>query len=1215
VRNHLSRESRTQRTLGRIVLALTAVLLLPSTGYSSDPPLFTSDTTAKVYGVIVKVKPGFLSASSPMKAGKESPAQQVTEWTKAAGVAQARVLWQGGAPGTKAVAPDDHPGKRTFVLAPDAGTKAEDVFERIRQLPWVEYAELDRLLTLHSAPNDPLYNRQWHLENKGQPYWSVVGIPGSDNDTIAELTGTAGADVKFRASHDYTGPKSPVRVCIIDTGIDTDHEDLADRLFLTPGEIPDNGLDDDHNGFIDDVYGWDFSGDTPGTPSDVTPDNDVTDTVGHGTHVAGTIAATGNNALGVAGVADSAYVFAAKIFPNAFFSIAAQAIYYAVLRGARVVNMSWGGPYPSNALRDALDYANDHGLVLIASMGNSGGEDVLYPSGYEATIGVGASTANDHLARFSTYNSAIDIIAPGQDVLSLRASETDMYAPGGEPNIHIIDKKYYIASGTSMAAPHASGAAAALLSIAPGLSNTRVREILTTTADDIIDPYGDGASLPGYDIYTGWGRINLSSAIAALPGVFAVISEPQTGAWISGIVDITGHASGSGFSSYTVQIAPGHDPDPADWTTIATSSVPVSAGTLAVWDTDGLEGPYTIRLDAGTDAVFDVPVQIIQQPTAVISSPVASETVKLATTIMGTAAATDFVDYRLDAIGPLPSSVTTPIGEFTRPVWDDTLAIWELTQLSPGDYWLRLSVETGSGTFRDSISVSVEDIFHPGWPVTLPANSHFAVTAVDIDGNGTDEIVCPTNKGLWVLTDDGEVYPGWPRDTLVNHRTPPAFADLDNDGRYEIIVATPDSMRVYTWIGEQYYRWPRPFAGASNYYGVSLPTVGDINGDGQLEIAAIDRDGNIRVWYEDGTAYEPSVSPFGQVNVEHSIVNALPRAVICDLDRDNRAELIAVGDEIRIFDGETGLPYKNLSSSLVASHFSIQGLVIGDFNNDPRRDLAYVAVDEPTGDFFVNVITVAAITKNDKSSYDTVLTLPGWPRYLPASQDKYLLYSMAAGDLDRDWQPEIFLAPYSLGEGLLYAYHADGTPVVSDSGDGLFARLPGSASSVAVVDIDSDTDPEVVLRVGELISGPDKVYAYEADGSFVTGYPVVFGSGSSTTLAAPIVADIDADGYADMVTLQSTGTSVTVWDLVNPYGMRGMQWPRFQGNFWNSGVMISPLYDALYMTRIIELIFEGGNAFPMHEPSDLNCDGQTDVLDLTLMIDYLFANGAAPCLP
>ncbi|MEW5874344.1 MAG: S8 family serine peptidase, partial [Candidatus Zixiibacteriota bacterium] len=860
-------------TLCRLV-TLFVVLAMASVS-SAQIYEYTQPTGLGESCVIVKVRPGFLPPVTGRKATQADPATQVQEWSASLGSLMAKPLWKASPSSSLALARDDHPGARTFVLTPAAGVNPDELVDQLLRLPWVEYAERDRLVQLHAVPNDPLYTRQWHLENTGQAYWAVVGVSGSGNDTIANLNGLPGADVRFLTAYNHPGPKGRVPVCIIDTGLDTDHEDLQGALFVNDGEIPDNGIDDDHNGFIDDVYGWDFSGNTAGTPNVIVPDNDVRDSIGHGTHVGGTVAAVVNNGIGIAGVCDSARIFSGKIFPNAYFSVSAQAIYYAVMRGAMVINMSWGGAYPSSAIRDALSYAAERGVVLVASMGNSGLDQVFYPSGYPETIGVGASTATDRLGTFSTYNDFVEIIAPGRDVLSLRAFGTDMYAPGGEPEVHIIGETYYIASGTSMAAPHVSGAAAVLLSLAPGLSADRVREILTGTADDVVDPYGDGANLPGFDRFTGWGRINLERAIAELPGVFATITSPAHFTWVGGNVDISGYATGGAFAGYSLLAAPGHGPDAADFAEFASGVAPVTGGVLGTWNTAPLSGPYTLRINAGADAVFDLPVFVIQDATASIVSPTAGDFVQLAATVIGTAAGAGFQSYTLDAVGPIPTTTARPIGTYSSPAWEDTLGVWSLESLPVGDYWLRLRLTTDAGIELDSARVTVASVFHAGWPVTLGANAHFAVTAVDIDADGIQEIVCPSNKGLRVLRANGTPYPGWPRDTLVNYRTPAAFADLDDDGKYEIIIATPDAMHVYTWIGEEYPDWPKPFNAGSHLYGTSLPTVGDIDADGHLEIAAIQEGGAIRVWRENGAVYTPSqTGSFGNLAVTNSSGNA-----------------------------------------------------------------------------------------------------------------------------------------------------------------------------------------------------------------------------------------------------------------------------------------------------------------------------------------------------
>ncbi|MFC1476270.1 hypothetical protein ACFLQW_04645, partial [Candidatus Zixiibacteriota bacterium] len=125
----------------------------------------------------------------------------------------------------------------------------------------MEYVEYDWLMQLFDTPNDPLFNWQWGLENTGQTFPMVERYEGCENDTLVWVSGTAGVDVDYSAIYNHPGPQVPVIVGIIDTGSDTEHEDLANRLWHNPGEIPGNGIDDDHNGYSDDYLGFDFSGD------------------------------------------------------------------------------------------------------------------------------------------------------------------------------------------------------------------------------------------------------------------------------------------------------------------------------------------------------------------------------------------------------------------------------------------------------------------------------------------------------------------------------------------------------------------------------------------------------------------------------------------------------------------------------------------------------------------------------------------------------------------------------------------------------------------------------------------------------------------------------------------------------------------------------------------------------------------------------------------
>ena len=244
-------------------------------------------------------------------------------------------------------------------------------------------------------------------------------------------------------------------VAVIDSGVDTSHPDLAGRIWVNPGEIADNGVDDDNNGFVDDIHGWDFVED------DAVPNDDN----GHGTHVAGTIAAVRDNGVGIAGVADNARIMALR-FLNAggsgYISDALSALEYAVDNGARISNNSWGGGGYSNAMSTMLDsVAGSH--LFVAAAGNSGQNidtSPQYPAAYPQNniLSVAAHDSSGQLAYFSNYGvNSVDISAPGVSILSS--------VPG---------TGYSSFNGTSMASPHAAGVAALLLGIDPLLSPTEV---------------------------------------------------------------------------------------------------------------------------------------------------------------------------------------------------------------------------------------------------------------------------------------------------------------------------------------------------------------------------------------------------------------------------------------------------------------------------------------------------------------------------------------------------------------------------------------------------------------------------------------------------------------------------------------------------------------------------------------------------------------------
>ncbi|MFY0688633.1 MAG: S8 family serine peptidase [Cyclobacteriaceae bacterium] len=334
--------------------------------------------------------------------------------------------------------------------------------------PGITYAEPDYELNLIRQPDDESFDELWGMHNTGQS----GGTPDADIDALEAWSKGKGS--------------KNVIIGVIDTGIDPDHEDLNDNMWINEDEIPDNGVDDDNNGYVDDVYGWDF----------VNDDNDPFDDNGHGTHCAGTIAAEGNNGIGVVGVNWKASLMALKFLGSGGSgntSDAIEALEYAILNGANLTSNSWGGGGYSAAMEEMIWAANDANQLFVAAAGNANNNNdasPYYPSSYpnDNLISVAASDHNDMKASFSSYGAtSVDIAAPGVNIYSCQPNDG-----------------YASLNGTSMATPHVAGAAALAWSSAPFLSNMEIKEILLSTVDPV--EAFEGITLSG-------GRLNLSNVM------------------------------------------------------------------------------------------------------------------------------------------------------------------------------------------------------------------------------------------------------------------------------------------------------------------------------------------------------------------------------------------------------------------------------------------------------------------------------------------------------------------------------------------------------------------------------------------------------------------------------------------------------------------------------------------------------------------------------
>jgi len=391
------------------------------------------------------------------------------------------------------------------VLVRSYGAPADAAQRALAANPNVDHFELDALQQLQAVPNDLSYGRLWGLENVGQ------------------TGGRVDADIDAAAAWNLSTGSRSVVVAVIDTGVDYNHPDLRTNIWRNPGEIAGNGVDDDRNGFVDDVYGYDFAN------NDANPMDDNS----HGTHVAGTIGASGNNGAGVAGVNWTTSIMVLKFLRgngSGYTSDAVRAVNYATLMrtrygvNVRVTNNSWGGAGYSTALADAIAASASAGILFVAAAGNDGQSNdaaANYPSSYAAAnvIAVAATDANDNLAGFSNYGpTSVDLAAPGVSIYST--------IPGS---------RYTAYSGTSMATPHVSGVAALAWALAPNATVAEVRSAILQGADRL-------AALQGKMVTDG--RLNAYNTLRLLAGgprapTIAALSVSPAAAALGATVTLT----------------------------------------------------------------------------------------------------------------------------------------------------------------------------------------------------------------------------------------------------------------------------------------------------------------------------------------------------------------------------------------------------------------------------------------------------------------------------------------------------------------------------------------------------------------------------------------------------------------------------------------------------------------------------------------------------
>ncbi|MDD5450068.1 MAG: S8 family serine peptidase, partial [Candidatus Omnitrophica bacterium] len=1039
----------------------------------------------------------------------------------------------------------------------EEGTSVEETIKEYQKDPNVEYAQPNYIYKIYATPlpNEKYIPNDYYVRDDANPgFWredsfgqSYPDLWGLQRIQLIEAHNLFDTNKNGIFDTDEKKPGQDVIVAAIDTGVDYNHEDIAQNIWSNSDEIPNNGVDDDENGYIDDVRGYDV----------VDNDNDPIDTNGHGTHVAGTISAVCNNSAGIVGVSPFSQIMPVNIFSsfNATTSeVTVEAILYAANNGADVLSNSWGPRigyqfYSDPAIENIIDYAYSQGCVIVFAAGNDNIEVFFSPQNHANVILVGATDYLDKKAPFSNWGDLIDIAAPGVDILSLIPLSFRRIPP------------YALLAGTSMACPHVSGLAALVLSRHPEFSNEDVRQAIRISADDI--------ESPGPDIYSGQGRINAYKALQVNLVCQAHIRDVTVTGTYDSTVKFYGTASGRNFQSYKLEII-----------NIDTDEV-ISGKEYYSRIEDGLLGEIVIHnmrdgyyiarvtvknreglLFSGRKGfLFDrlIVTSPSRSPTAVFSGNTVEVTGRA--DLNYTIKWREYHSQVLSSVGVTMGGGDGILGSIDTNTFTGLL----------GTSFFVIVVEDEIGN-REEIVISVDLDRVEGWPIARTGEIVTSPAIADIDGDGEKEIVAVylSEGRVYAWNMDGSSVPGWEAIYIsqieTGFMTPypsPVVADLDPDcPGLETIIG---SWNIYAFHGDgtSVTGWPH---GLSKCYGIA---VADMDGDSDngLEVIATWLHGGIRAWHGNGEEVN-GWPPSWPVVIGDDAGNP----VVADLDGNpnNGLEVVvasSMSDEIYAIHSDgtfvSGWPKKE---NVVLGGSLAPGTTPALADIDP----AYPGLEVVMASFYWEYSKIFVWHSDGTDA-------PGWPKTLP---EVPFDPSPTIGDLDGDGDLEILLATnlWTRTNSLprVYAWHHDGREV-NGWPQVPFMDTPTSeliyyefTSNPILVDLDGVIDNGLEVVVGANSADVTRaengeLYAWYANGNMFPNFPKLTGSEIS---GSPVVADIDGNGTAE-IAVNCLDGKVYLWSL--PYWtISELFWPMYrhdsgrtgcQSNYSRVGTIRGRVYD------------------------------------------------------
>ena len=845
-----------------------------------------------------------------------------------------------------------------------AGMTAQDAVRTLAHNTSVEYAEPNYIYHVDGVitPNDSLYNEQWWLQNIHAPEaWEI------------------------------TKGDSTIHIGFVDTGVDWWHPDLqfqfainrkedinGNGLFdpwpsdsigtdahghLVHGDI--DGIDHDGNGYANDVIGYNFvdqESQNVGTWSGRSPY--PWDENGHGTMVAGVLAAEQNNHIGVSGIAPKCKLVALRAFDatgNGEDDDIASAIVYAADNHIQILNCSFGDIVPSLLQRDAIRYATSMGTLVFASSGNDGGDRPHYPSDFDEVVGVGATTNNpapDNLFAFTSHGEGMDMVAPGDDIITTK-----------------FDNTYTQTQGTSFSSPIAAGVAALLLSQHPNYGPLELRSVLESATQDIL--------AKGYDHESANGRVDALRALNYVGGAAIKITSLHTmdQIHIGDNVQITGSAASTLFTNYEVDYAyagvqlanvhPDTNPLVNNWQPIKQDTSQILDGLLAAWNTHGLRpGFYVIRLAvASTDnrsTEEHIIIWLSNNDPSFVSVEVDTIYVNDRRGLLIKAVSDEPCTFRVDASG----------GGASISKADDHAGFEHAVVLKSEDIasgialTLEIYLTTPAGDIapdEEFATIPNEGISEVGFtqkPYSLPAGYALDSVLSMPTGDEVIESVFPDglNFGpLKVFSFDGKKF--MQVDSLPDAWIPRALGNTKGDSKPELLVQVGDSTRLYKQnashdiLGDVLFHdsvWGGVLADLDKSGKDAIIGYGGRNDNIYAHFVGKDYDYIVpdSIYYAykwNGSGYDVSGRMPNNSPVDHyynqSNQYSEPNAAHADLAGDGFQDLITLDNDadLIVYEYDATSPTKFKTIYTEAHDGQAEGSLVttGDFDGDGKPDIAY----------------------------------------------------------------------------------------------------------------------------------------------------------------------------------------------------------------------------------------------------------------------------------